>query len=249
MATVSIDSISVVDGVATVGVLVSGATVGHLLRLFVSDGGNSQLARTAQVTLAGTSGLVTLTDSEAPQGPVEYAAAITTPTGTVVALSPSEAVGGILDLGYDRLASVVDPSLTADVILGGTALTRRRTIARQAVEVVGRSAPVVITTPRREWTSDLTFFTITDEQRADVEALLATGDAVSLRPRWPRGHSLLPVEYLWLGAVSAERVSSLGYQPERLWTAAATRVQPEPAYPEVTPASDIYLDTFTASYV
>jgi hypothetical protein len=187
-------------------------------------------------------GALNVADYEAPQNQaLKYVAVVT--DGTLAATSSIVTVSGTIDRGGDVLFGLTNPLATVPVHVVG--IPDLSTAAPQeAVHVVGRADPIIVSDVRSYPTGSLLLATVTDEERIAVNGLLADGTILAFSPRYPT-YGFDDVWYLSIGGVSEKRASEVVTDPTREWTLAFQRIAPPPA-DFIGPAFATWNDVYTA---
>lgn len=165
-------------------------------------------------------------DYEAPQNtPLAYF--VRYGDGIQTRDSPVVSVVGTVDRGADVLFSLTNPLawLRVNVNIGPDLTSRGR---QDAVQVVGRRDPVVVSDVRLFPNGTLTVITLTDSERNDLNAMLSTGQVIAFSPREPT-YGFSDVWYLSIGDVTERRTTALGLESSRFFDLQFQRVAPPPA--------------------
>lgn len=172
------------------------------------------------------SGALNAADYEAPQN-TELVYFVRVSDGVSTRESAPVTVSGLVNRGADCIFGLTNPLAIVPVNVIG--VPELRSAGRQdVVQVIGRPDPVVVSDVRVFPTGTLTLATLTEGERQDVSALLATGSLVAFSPNLPT-FGFTDVWYLAVLNVNEKRVSRLGNQPERFFEMEFQRVAPPPA--------------------
>lgn len=184
------------------------------------------------------SGALNAADYEAPQNTtLTYFARVS--DGTSTQESTLVTVAGMVDRGADCIFGLTNPLGIVPVNVVG--IPELRSQGRQdVVQVIGRADPVVVSDIRAYPSGTLTIATLTDDERQDVNALLADGQVIAFSPRYTT-YGFSDIWYLSVGNVTEKRISPLGYLPERFIELEVQRVAPPPA-DFVGPAFQLWQD-------
>lgn len=181
-------------------------------------------------------GLWTGFDFEAPQGKDIYYAADITDGNTVVTVGPV-LCNGWVDYGGDWIMPVGQPNLGMNILVEAGGWGRfTRDIVQDIQPVLNRAAPVVVSFNRRFPAGEVTFLTLSLEER---EKLLLVLEYPVLMFVSRIGYGVSDPVFFAVGRVDEERTSPFGYEPSRRWTATVTQVDRPPAiYPYVVAGVD-----------
>lgn len=215
----------------------TGATEATIFR--VTDDGTQAVRGAFEKVISGA---LNAADYEAPQNAqLTYFARVS--DGVMTQESALVNVTGAVDRQNDCIFGLTNPLAVVPVNVVG--VPELRSAGRQEiVQVIGRADPVVVSDIRQYPAGVLTVATLTDDERQDVQALLASGQVVAFSPRYS-DYGFSDIWYLSVANVTEKRVSKMGNRPERLIEMEFQRVAPPPA-DFIGPAFRLWQDALDA---
>jgi hypothetical protein len=197
----------------------TGAVTGTIKRVTPSGSINVRGALDASLS----SGTIYCSDYEIPQSYelsywAEVKDASTTKTTGVVT------VGG-LNRGVDWIAPLGEP-------LNGMAVNVERIdtlsydTTSDTAKILNRRDPVVVTWGRHLPRGEISFVTLTDQERVDMHAVLGSGRLVLFQPRV--GFGFEEPLFMAVGEVREERLAALGREQARRWSLDVQLTAPPP---------------------
>lgn len=182
-----------------------------------------------------TSGRGLLYDYEAPLDvDISYTATQVTPPGNEVAASAT------IKLASDGHSWLKDPGLPSmNLRVGVSALpTLTRAARGNALAVVGRAAPVVLTDIQSAPTGVVTLYSLTDTGRNGLLALMSRGSVLLLSTPAAYGFGS---QYIVLGEVTENRVG-LAPEASRTWDLPFTVVERPPGLSKPATTKNLWSD-------
>lgn len=224
----------------------TGATTGTIKRVTPQGSINVRGATNSDLS----SGTIYSSDYEIPQSyEISYWAEVG--DGTTTKTTGVVTAGG-LNRGVDWLAPLGEPLNGMAINVESIESLTYETTSDTAL-ILNRRDPVVVTWGRHLPRGEITFITLTDQERLDLHAVLASARIVLFQPRI--GFGFEEPLFLSVGEVREERPAALGREQARRWSLDVQLTAPPPPqftinlgalWQDVLASGDTWNDIFQA---